>query len=113
MMNQNIKASWVARLRSMSEEQHCRLTVKNRNQFCVIGVLWDLFAQATGTPWHGDELVVKDGSSAADVVNRWAGIEKTTIYVRLPELGLYKLWACNDDLRMTFSELADLIEAQL
>lgn len=118
-MNQEIKAQWVAALRS-GEYQQGKAALHSFDedghaQFCCLGVLCDLSAKAG----VGVEVLELEGSVLYDrfqdflptVVMKWAGLENSV--GRLPgrdtdEGALYQL----NDSGFPFSAIADVIERE-
>lgn len=105
-MNHEIKAKWVAALRS-GEYKQGRGSLRERDAYCCLGVLCDIHARETGCRW-GDRNEYLDCSGILPVLVRdWAGLR-----LRDPEVDRYCLSAQNDN-GASFPEIADLIEAHL
>lgn len=120
-MNPEVKAQWVAALRSGQYRQAKESLRKNGNH-CCLGVLCDLFAKGGGkSTWRKQDLnQVADGRAAITcdpdgelpgmAVCIWSSLDPD-VHV---DIGgdIKKLWQHNDD-GATFAEIADAIEAQL
>ena len=123
-MNPEIKAQWLAALRSGEYEQG-KMVLSNSGQYCCLGVLCELAFLAGG-------IVTKD-STGADVrygtetgllpfeVQKWAGLKESNPSVSING-ELYAIAGVNDGTELsdgswlearTFSKIADLIDAQL
>jgi hypothetical protein len=123
-MNPEIKARWVAALRSGEYKQTRRKLRDNNGGHCCLGVLCDLFAKEGGKPWRTRELSeqgphqsynllssLSDANLPGAAVCVWAGLDP---YQSGVQIGAVKgtLFDHNDD-GCTFAEIADAIEAQL
>jgi hypothetical protein len=122
-MNPEVKAKWLAALRSGEYEQTTE-TLKQDGCFCCLGVLSDLHAKETGNgEWREEDGVLYyevDGFAKSDVlphpVAKWAGLddESPSVKVNLfSDDGCAMMLAELNDSGTTFEEIADLIEAQL
>lgn len=111
-MNPEIKAKWVAALRSGEYKQGTN-RLKMADRFCCLGVLCDLHSKETGQQWvdmpgaQGAWYYRQCGLPAFTVVE-WAGLDSCD---PAPE-GYDPLSVLNDQGR-TFAEIADLIEKHL
>ncbi len=110
-MNQEIKARWVAALRS-GEYRQARGMLRDGDAFCCLGVLCDLHAKESGGEWDNDgEYHGADEILPADVVG-WAGLIAPN-----PFAGNHYLGTWNDgttDVQpQDFSAIAALIEEYL
>lgn len=115
-MNQEIKQKWIDALRS-GEYQQGRGRLCGSGAFCCLGVLCDLHAQETGNDWI-EELYGSDARfylgqtlSLPYEVTDWANFD-SFVYVdynnksdSLPYL--------NDKIKLSFTQIADIIEEQL
>lgn len=111
-MNAEIKKLWVAALRSGDYKQgRSRLRNSYDNKFCCLGVLCNLHAQM-----HPD-IAAKQTSSAMyfgedcylpKKVKQWA-----QLFERNPSVNSSSLVELNDENRMSFSDIADVIERYL
>jgi hypothetical protein len=116
-MNQEIKAQWVAALRSGSYQQ-TRAYLNDARGFCCLGVLCDIHAQATGSAWvdfddgEGIKAYGRTTSVLPRAVINWAGVEDHNGgQVRIG--GVSAHLPGHNDAGRTFSQIADAIEAQL
>ena len=115
-MNTEIKAKWVAALRSGEYKQGKNRLRNKDNNFCCLGVLCNLHAQA-----H-PEIAAKqtdpcqymdEAGMPHDSVFIWAGMGVNKVH-RTVEIGGYAAsLAQHNDSGRTFAEIADAIEAQL
>jgi hypothetical protein len=125
-MKADIKAKWLAALRSGQYEQTDKV-LRNNEGVCCLGVLCDLYAQETGMEWfhNNDDYSMHGADSVLPLeVRRWADLphengafvmvsrhydegENTTVanYPSLTEL--------NDNWMYDFHQIADVIEEQL
>lgn len=108
-MYKDIKAKWVYALRSGDYEQGLGKLRKD-DKFCCLGVLCDIHSKETGTEWI-KEKYFKNILLLPDIVVFWANLKTETpnVYVNKNRNSLVEL----NDNRMTFLEIADLIEEQL
>jgi hypothetical protein len=113
-MNPEIKAKWVAALRS-GEYKQGRGQLRSEDRFCCLGVLCDLHAKETGGGWTGFSYEGGTGT-LSDGVKAWAELDTYNPYVSIGEMREV-IAAHNDgDAQVparTFAEIADAIEAQL
>lgn len=128
-MNPEVKAKWVAALRSGQFQQGKRRLRSKQETFCCAGVLCELHARETdyAEQWRdcGDEFAYQNKTVWPDKpVMQWAGlVGDTSIEI---DGVVAKLWEHNDGRRAeyesgesagiptrTFAEIADAIEAQL
>jgi hypothetical protein len=110
-MNPEIKAKWVAALRSGMYRQG-RMQLRNRDdEFCCLGVLCDIYAgSVSGAEWEqrragGYRIEDNDSLLPVEVVD-WAGLPGTWG----PRNGDVDVVGLNDDKRADFGEIADFIE---
>ena len=105
-MNPEVKAKWLAALRSGEYKQGRGRLRSANDEFCCLGVLCDLYAQETGKGWepHGTDNWTMFGHPGVlpGLVARWAATSEDPL----------KLSGLNDD-GATFTELADKIEEAL
>ncbi len=114
-MNKEIKAKWVAALRSGEYTQGTGQLRNTDNNFCCLGVLCNIHAQEhpeiAARQTFPEEYLYTSDLLPIDVCN-WAGVE----------LAAGDRVVINDELRVlshhndsghTFAEIADAIEAQL
>jgi hypothetical protein len=80
-MKQEIKQKWVKALRSGKYKQG-EGRLKQKDTFCCLGVLCDLYRKETGEPWekdeYGSETMLNEESFLPPTVKRWAGIRSKT-----------------------------------
>ncbi len=125
-MNQEIKAQWVAALRSGEYPQgYNALRRTDTDTYCCLGVLCELAVKAEiavrldqdEAEWSLYKAVNSETDCASGLPPRavvaWAEIGTSNPAVELPNGGRMEMSALNDNLRMTFAEIADLVEAQL
>jgi hypothetical protein len=111
-MNPEVKAKWVAALRS-GEYRQGRERLRTGDAFCCFGVLCNVHAQehpdiAAREMCPGDYM----GSTflPSDEVLDWAGLNVSEhVHIRNERGPLYE----HNDAGRTFAEIADAIESQL
>ncbi len=103
-MNADIKAKWLEALRSNNYKQ-TQHALKDERGHCVMGVLCDLYEEATGEEGFGDYDEIPSRVLA------WAGLPNS-LEVKYAG-GSALLYELNDNAELDFLELADLIEASL
>lgn len=120
-MNPEVKAKWVAALRS-GEYKQTKDRLKDGSGHCCLGVLCDIFAKERGKPWTDaslseagpgqsyDDLDITDAGLPGAVVCIWAGFDPQ-VEVKIGRVRK-RLYNHNDD-NATFAEIADAIEEQL
>ena len=113
-MNADIKAQWVAALRSGDYKQ-THGTLREGDAFCCLGVLCNLHAQA-----HPEFAAMQDSASVymgagavlPEAVTRWAGLsDQRGNFVTIGRND--GRLAAHNDVGRTFAEIADAIEGQL
>lgn len=113
-MKPEIKERWVAALRS-GEYLPARGFLRRDNCFCGLGVLCDLAAQDGVVQWsgpvHGIYSIGCATQSLPSQVVEWSGVPDCSPTVS--RSGKKPLLTELNDSGVSFSELADLIEAQL
>lgn len=102
-MNPEIKAKWVAALRSGKYKQGRGRLKNTNNEYCCLGVLCAL---KTNNPLELDRSFPNE-----DVV-LWSGIDKPNPMLMYND-EITPVATLNDDKLLSFSKIADLIEAQL
>lgn len=111
-MDKQIKKLWVDALRS-GEYRQARYRLRTRqNGFCCLGVLCNIHAQhfpetAAKNPqglYFGEEGILPS------IVTRWARLDHITVQYRGESHSLADL---NDNKRLNFNQIADIIEEQL
>jgi hypothetical protein len=118
-VNNEVKAKWVAALRSGEYKQGLtRLKTVYEGidpKFCCLGVLCDLHDKELNCEQSFESIA----GELPDHVKEWAGLEENNPYMRQPaSLAYPKEWrthisVLNDIKQFSFNQLADLIEAQL
>ena len=137
-MNIEIKARWIAALRSGNYKQGHHTLHTEDNCFCALGVLCDLYAQDFDCKWETQQTLMGTHSHFVTVmalphefmngekfysvavpqspISNWAGMQANPwLYVTTKE-GVrteFHMSEINDKLELTFAEIADLIEEQL
>lgn len=117
-MNQEIKAKWVAALRSGEYEQGTSHLNKD-DKFCCLGVLCDIYRKETGEgEWQptGDGYASQfkiqndwESKVTPSIVAGWAGLVlKNPVPIEFRQ----SLAEMNDEGK-TFAEIADIIEEHL
>lgn len=121
-MNQEIKAEWVAALRSGDYRQGKFSLRPGGDCFCCMGVLTDLYFKARGVEDWGDEELKgvsinnSDPGHLPSAVQEWSGssgdpvVLSTAADKRFPRHSLSTL---NDHCDHDFLDIATLIEEQL
>lgn len=119
-MNPEVKAKWVAALRSGEYKQSReRVLADGRGGFCCLGVLCDLYAKATGSQWEPDVggLALPNGGLyyPPEFVREWASFHEDQ---QLVSIGSHEesVAVHNDGIhvpRASFAKIADAIEEQL
>ena len=113
-MNPEVKAEWVAALRSGKYEQG-RNKLWGAQGFCCLGVLCDMHARATGAQWEkvGDNYYYqRQCNYLPDEVMAWAALDERTgprVNTGTERISV----AIFNDEGATFAQIADAIEAQL
>lgn len=117
-MNPEIKKRWVAALRSGEYEQGSEVLRTLDNKFCCLGVLCDLHAKETGKAWlprpSDSRYTYRGGASLLPIsVHVWADLDSTSPKVKVDNHNHKQfLTMLNDIERLTFNEIADIIEKQ-
>lgn len=131
-MYRDIWERWIQALRSgeysqgglmLRKDSICPLTGKNRLAYCCLGVLCDLHSKETGGEWEslGGHFVtyayLGNAGLLSQAVVEWAGLPRCRIYGDQKGLnvmiGRKAASMLNDDDKLTFPEIADLIEAHI
>ena len=139
MMNPEIKTRWVAWLRANADKQSQgrlqRVTDIGdslRAGFCCLGGLCELAVEdgiierklctdplldaqmySYGTNNGGLVPFSWSHTSLPDAVLTWAGLNSSDPRVRVEGYGFQSLTYVNDNIRLNFNQIADLIEEQL
>ena len=125
-MNPEVKAKWVAALRS-GEYKQVEGALKKGIGFCCLGVLCDLYAKERGVRKWSPSAYWRDGDELpCDDVCDWAGFPVTDhdddgnpqrgTFDYDPEVSInycYSGLSGHNDAGRTFAEIADAIEGQL
>lgn len=117
-MNPEVKAKWIAALRSEKYPQTTEI-LRNCQGYCCLGVLTDLYLQEKGEEWgqqvrEGDTYYHfnYDAENISSFVINWAGLNSYDPDVVYNE-DLSTLITLNDKERLNFNQIADVIEEQL
>jgi hypothetical protein len=122
-MKTEIKAKWVAALRSGEFRQGRNELLTGAGEFCCLGVLCELHNREEGGEWRAaadgqTSLYMGEPGSVPQPVREWAGLNDHNPRVEIA--GVEAPLACHNDGReeaagaaRTFAEIADAIEAQL
>jgi hypothetical protein len=121
-MNPEVKARWVAALRSGEYKQGAGQLRTAQQAFCCLGVLCDLYAKESELEsWDSFELGREGGDLPADEVCVWAGFPtdedgryRSKQYD--PQVligGVAKPLSSHNDNGATFAQIAQAIEEQL
>lgn len=120
-MNPDIKAKWVAALRSGAYRQGAHVLRTCTGEFCCLGVLCDLFAQEAGmSSWNAEtfsdksegQFVQEHGDSQVPGarIAIWSGLDP----VRKVQInGRWDSLYDHNDAGVTFERIATAIEEQL
>jgi hypothetical protein len=126
-MNQDIKQRWIDALRSGQYQQGIGRLRDAQDRFCCLGVLCDLYVKDNAE--LDSEACWEQGSDGDDFeyclhdmagvlpeeVKQWAELDEKNPCVRPPDLlgPITSLAALNDSGRVTFDDIATVIEEQL
>ncbi len=114
-MNKEVKKKWVAALRSGEYTQGTGQLRDSANNFCCLGVLCNLHAQAHPAIAAKETNIFRYMGDRTDLpvaVMKWAGLPDAmgdTVKIGSATASL----AGHNDNGRTFAEIADAIEAQL
>jgi hypothetical protein len=122
-MDKKIKKMWASALRSGDYKKGLEALHPKKNSFCALGVLCDLYMKDTGKgAWILDEdtgaFAFKsgnkvDGMNPPPAVLKWAGIKKIESAHLMYKDQPHSIVELNDETKMPFKKLADLIETSL
>jgi hypothetical protein len=132
MMNPEIKALWLAALRSGEYKQGTACLKNMHCEYCCLGVLTDLYIKATNGEWikHESQRYSLKGDGGlfylADEVALWAGLTKeehesdfNPVVIVSDEIKTRYQMPANktnvaslNDLRVPFNVIADIIEGE-
>lgn len=107
-INPEVKAKWVAALRSGNYPQ-TKGRLRDANGFCCFGVLCDL---KDHTAWSASGNYEYQSALPPVSVRQFSGIDALDD-IEVEIYGTYKPLARHNDDGRTFAEIADAIEAQL
>jgi hypothetical protein len=117
-MNSEIKAQWVAALRSGDYQQGQKSLRTLKDEFCCLGVLSDLYVKGGEGEWVYDRSMghynlLSEGGFLPRAVAQWAGawydeIAGAQFTVDGRQRDLIDL---NDSQKMPFTSIANLIES--
>lgn len=133
-MNPEIKKQWVDALKSGEYKQGKGMLLSPSDKYCCLGVLCDLHSKVTNTSWQKtDNSYLSQKALLPYQVVQWSGLihenaplpmsmaadikediikkDPTTLHQQWPSV-LY-LTELNDTTKLTFSDIADLIEKYL
>lgn len=125
-MKPEIRDLWVEALRSGKYKQGFGYLRDSQDYFCCLGVLTELaverniqeapiYSKDRGRWLYDYGKAITITSSVPLNVCEWAGLHANkpgynNALGRINALDGYGLYECNDELRLTFSQIADLIE---
>ena len=123
-MNPEIKAKWLAALRSGEYKQTTQVLrytgPNNQQRFCCLGVLCDLYAQERmGGSWKLSDLEAESESIPGQAVSEWASFPWNNFLDAIDNdpvvtiAGETMRISKHNDAGRTFAEIADAIEEQL
>ena len=126
-MNKEVKEKWITALRSGEYKQGREALKRTDNEFCCLGVLCDLYIKETGIGrWVNDKSTYVDfwigdkysGAMPLEEVKDWAGLSNKGMNIHTTDVLLYNnfprtLAGLNDTQRLSFLQIADIIEEQL
>ena len=116
-MNPTVKQKWVEALRS-GDYQQTQGILKWRNCFCVLGVLCDVYRLEKGIKgWSDQDYFFVGDEHEVNILPKavvdWAGLgSRTGPMLSINHSRLLQITVFNNDMCLTFEELADAIEAQ-
>ena len=106
-MKSDIAKGWARALRGGEYEQG-KSQLRNKDEFCCLGVLCDLFSQETGEKWENDGCMACS-FALPDEVRTWAEIHSSRgVFGN----GQHCLSSMNDR-GDSFADIADTIEANV
>jgi len=114
-MNKLIKKKWVKALRSGEYKQGRYCLVNNKDQFCCLGVLANIYAIEKGGAWEKDEFDdwSYDGAESylPSKIRIWAGLKSPDPTIKIKSISNNISWF--NDGGIKFKTLANAIEKQL
>lgn len=119
-MKPNVKEKWVAALRSGEYRKGFDYlkTGAQRESFCYLGVLTDIYIKEHGLEWEsGEDRIFKFGGTSmclAPEVMEWSGLDdaEECLLYRGGKWGIVDI-SDDRDYSLPFEEFADLVEDQL
>lgn len=114
-MNPRVKNLWTDRLNSEHVEQGTYTLRPSDDTRCCLGVLCDLYEEEMGITWNqddGDWIFLGCSSALPNEVVEWAGLGKNEQPYN-PIVAGRTLASLNDSNRLTFPEIAALIDKHL
>jgi hypothetical protein len=112
-MNKEIKAKWVAALRSGKYKQTTG-ALRRGDSFCCLGVLCNLHAEAhpkTAAKQKSINYYMGEGGVLPQAVLRWAGLGKYNVDVAVKYKDIKtNLADLNDRKGLSFKQIANVIE---
>lgn len=112
-MNPEIKTKWVTALRSGEFEQG-RSQLRRGNTFCCLGVLCELYRRTTGNgEWLTGGYFLGVSDVLSPIVRDWAGLTESNPVVSDGAHCSASSLAEKNDTGASFSEIADIIDAEL
>lgn len=114
-MNPQIKERWIAALRSGEYKQGYQ-QLRTENGYCCLGVLCELHAKETNTPWVHNTYLGHPGTLPNEVC-KWANLSEGDPLVFLQYLNrqehLTKINDCGSYDSYDFGHIANLIQESL
>jgi hypothetical protein len=111
IMNPEVKAAWVAALRSGEYKQgYMKLYNQKEQTYCCLGVLCQLYANEKGIAFG--EVTEPWSVALTPSVRDWAGLRSVNPYIRF-DGNIHDAMSLNDNEKLTFPQIADLIEKNL
>ena len=110
VMNPDVKAKWVAALRS-GEYKQGRVYLHDDDRYCCLGVLCAIAPATVNVKRNVDGLVVGQTLISQQPVMTWADVVEHGGDVEID--GRFGPLTWHNDHGRTFAEIADAIEAQL
>ncbi len=129
-MNADVKKAWLEALRS-GEYKQAQGTLRREDSYCCLGVLCDVYRKSginNDANWRRNESTLTYNFTAGltggvafvppTPVIDWAEMnyDDPDVDYQDPVSGFPRtiaLTSCNDDLKLSFNQIADLIEKQL
>lgn len=119
-MNQDIKAKWIKALKSGEYTQAEAMLRKDDGRggvsHCCLGVLCELYCQATGAEFDALERPMRNGTAdelLPKVVKEWAGLDENDPSIPETDGGYHNTLSGFNDDGMSFEDIAVLIQNHL